>query len=128
MGWPLYRHFLAFKRLIRPDDLVAVKLKTNEVEKRYLREERRRVNIDPGYISLERLILATGKNYTHRVYLSDGIYADLTLIYHRESFRTLPWTYEDYADPEVICYMNRLREAYKRYLRGRGGGNGGAHC
>ena len=79
---------------------------------------RRTVNIDPGYICLERLVLATGKNYTHRIYLSRGIYADLTLVFHRQSFRTLPWTYPDYADPSAVEVFNALRERYKAQLRG----------
>jgi hypothetical protein len=118
MGGPLYRYFLAFENLIRPDDLVEIKLATNDLEMRYLRGGRRMVNIDPGYICLERLILATGKNYTHRVYLSKGIYADLTLVYHKGGFRSLPWTYKDYADPEIVSCLNTLREGYKRRLRG----------
>jgi hypothetical protein len=118
MGGPLYRYFVAFERLIRPDDLVEIKLETNGMEMRHQRDGRRMVNIDPGYICLERLILATGKNYTHRVYLSKGIYADLTLVYHKGGFRSLPWTYRDYADSEIIGYLNSLREGYKRRLRG----------
>lgn len=118
MGWPLYRRFVSFRNLVPPENLVDIKLKTNEVEERHLKAKKRIVNIDPGYISLERLILATGKNYTHRVYLSRGIYADLTLIFQRGSFRTLEWTYMDYADPEIIAYFNEIRERYKRQLRG----------
>lgn len=117
MGWPLHRRFLSFETLIRPEALVEVKLKTNELEKRYLREGKRRVNIDPGYIALERLVLATGKNYTHRIYLAKGIYADLTLVFHRGSFRTLAWTYRDYGDPGIISYFNEIRERYKNQLR-----------
>jgi hypothetical protein len=118
MGWPLHRRFLSFKKLIRPEAIVDIKLQTNNLEKRYLQEEKRRVNIDPGYIALERLVLATGKNYTHRMYLSKGIYADLTLVFHQGSFQTLPWTYRDYADPVVIGYFNDVREHYKNQLRG----------
>ncbi|HYQ60222.1 MAG TPA: DUF4416 family protein [Desulfatiglandales bacterium] len=118
MGWPLHRRFLSFKDLIRPEAIVDIKLQTNELERRYLQEGRRRVNIDPGYIALERLVLATGKNYTHRMYLSKGIYADLTLVFHQGSFQTLAWTYRDYADPVVIGYFNNVREHYKNQLRG----------
>ena len=118
MGWPLHRRFLSFRNLIRPEAIVDIKLQTNELEKRYVEEGRRRVNIDPGYIALERLVLATGKNYTHRLYLSKGIYADLTLVFHRRSFQTLAWTYRDYADPTVIGYFNDVREHYKNQLRG----------
>ncbi len=117
MGWPLHRRFVSFEELIHPEALVEVKLKTNEIEKGYLTRGNRRINIDPGYISPERLILATGKNYIHRVYLTKGIYADLTLIFKRGSFRPLEWTYRDYADPEMIGYLNELREAYMEKLR-----------
>ncbi|MGE5840864.1 MAG: DUF4416 family protein, partial [Deltaproteobacteria bacterium] len=102
MGWPLHRRFVSIKRLIQPEEIVDVKLRTNELEKRHLREGRRKVNLDPGYVALERLVLATGKNYTHRIHLSKGIYADLTLIFHQGSFQALAWTYRDYADPVVI--------------------------
>lgn len=118
MGWPLYRRFASFERLISPEALVDIKLKTNELEMRYSEGGKRRVNIDPGYICLERLILATGKNYTHRVYISKGIYADLTLIFKKGTFQPLKWTYPDYAESEIIGYFNELRERYKKQLRG----------
>jgi hypothetical protein len=118
MGWPLHRRFVSFKLLIRPEAIVDIKLQTNELEKRYLQEGRRKVNIDPGYVALERLVLATGKNYTHRIPLSKGIYADLTLVFHQRGFQTLAWTYRDYADPVVIGYFNDIREHYKDQLRG----------
>ena len=117
MGWPLHRRFVSFKELIHPEALVEVKLKTNEIENGNLIRGNRRINMDPGYISPERVILATGKNYIHRVYLTKGIYADLTLIFKRGSFRPLEWTYRDYADPEMIGYLNELREAYMEKLR-----------
>ncbi len=119
MGWPLHRRFVSFEQLIRPEDLVQIKLNTNEIERQYLEGENRQVNIDPGYIGLERLILATGKNYVHRVYLSHGIYADLTLIFKKGSFRPLEWTYKDYADPEMISMFNNLRKRYMDQLRQR---------
>lgn len=118
MGWPLHRRFLSFKNLLPPEMLVEVKLKTNEIEKAYLKGQKRRINIDPGYISLERLILATGKNYIHRVYLREGIYADLTLIFKRGGFVPLEWTYPDYAHPEMIACFNAIRSQYLEQLRG----------
>ena len=118
MGWPLHRRFISFKTLIRPDEIVEIKLATNKVEARYSQDGKRRINIDPGYISLERLVLATGKNYTHRIYLGKGIYADLTLIFHQGIFKTLDWTYRDYAAPEVKDYFSDVRERYKAQIRG----------
>ena len=116
MGWPLHRRFISFKELISPQDMVRVKLETNRIENEYLEDGNRRINIDPGYISLERLILATGKNFTHRIYLSKGIFADLTLIFNKGSFRPLEWTFKDYASPEMINLFNDVRERYKRQL------------
>lgn len=117
MGWPLFRRIVAFRDLIRPESIVDVKLKTNELEKAFARDGKRSVNLDPGYISMERLVLVTGKNYTHRVYLSKGIYADLTLIFQRGCFRPLPWTYRDYGAEEMISRFNEIRNAYKGQLR-----------
>ena len=118
MGWPLHRRFISFRDLVRPEDIAGIKLKTNNIENRHTQDGKRILNIDPGYVALERLVLATGKNYTHRVYLSKGIFADLTLIFNRGSFRPLEWTFKDYASPEIISLFNDVRERYKRQLRG----------
>ena len=116
MGWPLHRRFTSFRELVSPADLAEIKLRTNDVEKNCRVKGKRRINIDPGYVAMERLVLATGKNYTHRIYLSRGIYADLTLVFQRGSFRPLEWTYRDYADQEVIGFFNDVRERYKNQL------------
>jgi hypothetical protein len=117
MGWPLHRRFISFEKLVRPEDIVRTKLMTNRLENKYLKTGKREINIDPGYVSLERLVLATGKNYVHRIYLSDGIYADLTLIFKRGSFRPLDWTYKDYADPAIIAYFNDIRKTYYHQIK-----------
>lgn len=114
MGWPLYRRFVSFERFIRPEQIVSTKLRTNGVEQQYLCEGKRRINIDPGYISPERLVLATGKNYIHRIYLSEGIYADLTLVFSKGRFEPLGWTYKDYADPVIRGYFEKVREIYMK--------------
>jgi hypothetical protein len=117
MGWPLYRRFISFSKLISPDSIVEIKLTTNKIENEHLFDMKRRINIDPGYISLERLVLATGKNYTHRIYLAKGIYADLTLVFHAGTFKPLAWTYPDYANEKVIVYFNKIRNGYLHHLR-----------
>jgi len=117
MGWPLYRRFLSFERLVPPERLVDIKIETRDIERRSAWNGNRRVNIDPGYIAPERLVLATGKNYVHRIYLSRGVYADLTLVYKRKSFRALDWTYPDYADSTSIEFFNQLRSDYMNRLR-----------
>lgn len=117
MGWPLYRHFISFRDLIATDYLVNIKLETNRIEQGFLHDGSRQINIDPGYVSPERLVLATGKNYVHRIYLSKGIFADLTLVYKRKSFRALEWTYPDYADPQIISLFNEIRNQYMEKLK-----------
>ena len=117
MGWPLWRRFISFGKLIMPDSLVDIKLATNTIENGHLVDERRKINIDPGYVSLERLILASGKNYIHRIYLRKGIYADLTFVFHAGTFKPLPWTYPDYTDERIIGYFNVIRDGYLQYLR-----------
>ncbi len=117
MGWPLFRRFVSFEALVPSDYIVEAKLTTNKVEQQYLHEGNRKINIDPGYISPERLILATGKNYIHRVYLTKGIFADLTLIFKRGGFRTLEWTYPDYAEPDIIEALNSVRGQYMKQLK-----------
>ncbi len=117
-GASLIRRFVAFEDLIRPEALADVKLWTNGLEKGLAREGRRRVNIDPGYMAKAHLILATGKGFTHRPYLRDGIYADLTLVFRDRTFHPLPWTYPDYASPEMIGMLIRIRERYLLQLKG----------
>lgn len=118
MGSPLFRRMMVFKSLIRQEELPEIKLATNEIEKKCLSENKRRVNIDPGYMLHERFVLATGKNFTHRIYLNKGIYADLTLIYTKGNFQTLPWTYPDYADEVMIGFLREVRKRYTVDLKG----------
>jgi hypothetical protein len=118
MGINLMRRFITFEKLIEPSTLPEVKRWMDGLESRYKdREGRRTINSDPGYISLGQLVLATHKKYTHRPYLREGTYADLTLIYKRKSFHPLAWTYPDYGSAEIIKIMNRLRERYRTQLR-----------
>ena len=123
-GGSLARRFVAFERLVRPESLPDVKRWTNTLEQRLSAGGRRRVNIDPGYLARAHLILATGKGYTHRPYLRDGIYADVTLIYRDKKFHSLPWTYPDYAGEETIGMLFRIREKYLLQLRGKAAGDG----
>ena len=117
MGKPLKRQFISFLKLISPETLPEIKHETNRVELKYSKDEKRQANIDPGYITAERLVLATGKNFTHRIYLRDGVYADLTLIYQNKDFRPLSWTYPDYASPGIREIFKQIREKYLSQLK-----------
>lgn len=113
MGKNLQRRLVSFSPLISPDLLVEIKLWTNELEKKFCNEVGgRRVNIDPGYVAAAKFILATGKDYSHRIYLGQGIYGDLTLIYKKGSFQPLPWTYPDYASFPLLDLLNLVRRKY----------------
>lgn len=130
MGPGIFRQTAAFLQLGRPEDLPDIKIFTNRVEADLSQEDgRRRVNIDPGFLSEERFILATGKNFTHRIYLRDGIYADLTLIYQKGAFQILPWTFPDHRDPLLLHYLAVLRQKLIFQRNGRlprrGVGEGG---
>ena len=117
MGAPLSRRLVVFKTPVEQTELAAIKRMTNAVEQTYQRQGQRRVNIDPGYLLPERFVLATGKNFTHRIYIGQGIYADLTLIYQKGAFRTLPWTYPDYADKHLIDFLTLVRKKYMLDLK-----------
>jgi hypothetical protein len=117
MGDPLFRRVMVFKPLIHQEDLVGVKIATNKIETKYHNGTHRKANIDPGYLLLERFVLATGKNYAHRIYIGKGIYADLTLLYEKGKYQTLPWTYPDYAQSDIQNFLIKVREKYKRDLK-----------
>jgi hypothetical protein len=128
MGVPLLRRMLAFRRLIQQDALAGIKIITNELELAHSDQGKRRVNIDPGYLVLERFVLASGKNFAHRIYLGQGIYADLTLIYRKGAFCQLPWTYPDYADQPILGFLAQVRRKYRLDLSRLAGDPGNRCC
>lgn len=118
MGENLFRKLISFEKLIKPETLSDIKLITNSIENEHLAEGGKRiVNIDPGYISLEKLVLATGKNFAHRIYLRNGIYADLTLVYKNGDFQPLEWTFPDYAGADIRMLLKGIRARYVHQLQ-----------
>lgn len=113
LGQGISRHLLVFNELIDRSNLCRVKLMTNDLERVFMHDQSRVFNLDPGLLTLGNFVLATGKNNAHRIYLDHGIFADLTLIFRRGSFRALEWTYPDYSDQKMIETLNLLREKYK---------------
>ena len=118
-GAPVVRLIVAFERLMDPAGLPTIKRQTNELEWIGSVGGHRCVNIDPGYVSLSKLVLATTKDHAHRIYLRDGIYAEVTLRYEGGTFRPWPWTYRDYASPSYIAILNLIRNQYHRQLRAK---------
>ena len=109
LGAPLWRQFLAFARPFEQGALARAKLLTNALETEMSVAGRRSVNLDPGYITAAKLVLATTKDNAHRLYVGDGIYAEVTLAFVRGHFQTLPWTYPDYATEECRQVMETIR-------------------
>ena len=122
MGPSLWRCFLSFATLRAPAELAAIKLRTQQIEERYRNaaSNGRRVNLDPGYLDSLKVVLASTKNASQRIYLDGGIYGEATLMYHDGGFHGLPYTYVDYLWPETLVFLQRLRAAYTNALRKSG--------
>ncbi len=105
MGRGLKKRFAVFKRPIDRAELAEIKLFTNMLEKRVSVERRRRVNIDPGYLTRANLVLATTKEFPHRVYLKDGIFAEVTLLFEKGGCKCLDWTYPDFRTPKTCDFL-----------------------
>ena len=114
MGDVLFKRLWGFRIPIDPATLPDIKRLTNDWEAEYAatasEPASRPLNLDPGYVDLGKLILASTKNHAHRIYLRDGIFAETTLIYTKKQWVPLPWTYPDYQSPEYHEFLNRCRE------------------
>ena len=111
MGPGLVRQWVGFYGIVEPDQLADFKVKTGDLEKRFRGpNHKRRVNLDPGLMSLYNLVLASTKSFAHRIYLRDGIYAELTLIFQAGKFQPLAWTYPDYQTPACHEFLMRCRK------------------
>lgn len=114
MGARLRRRFLAFAGLFAPDRLAEVKHRTNALETELAAEwtagPPRPINLDPGYVEPGKLVLASMKNFAHRVYLRDGVYAEVTLLYRRGCWTPMEWTFPDYASGRYDAFLSAARE------------------
>ncbi len=117
MGPDLKRRFVSFQDLIQPDRIAEIKRESYEIERQLaddtLAAIPRPVNLDPGYLDLSKLVLATTKDASHRVYLGAGIFAEVTLRYARGGWQLLPWTYPDFRKDEYHELFRKLRERYR---------------
>jgi hypothetical protein len=120
MGKNLKRKFLSFEKLIKPERLSTIKQETNRLEeeiRKELQASHRIVNLDPGYMTASALIMATTKDFSHRVPLQKGIYAHLEFLFGKEQIRTLDWTYPDFKSEEYQKYFLAVRRIYLSQLR-----------
>ena len=123
MGSGLLRRFIVFSRTIDPGELPVVKLETVRLECAGGEERggrlKRRINIDPGYVTESKVVLATTKDFPHRVYIGSGVYAESTLHYVRErqGFQPLPHTYPDFRSDATLQLFNDMRAELRRALQ-----------
>ena len=132
MGAGLKKKFIFFEKLVNPGDIAEIKLKTVELEKKYLNKNPhpllnregmwgfkggRRINLDPGYLDSAKLVLVSTKNFSHRIYLSNGIYGEVTLVFSGKNYRSLPYTFPDYKTEEYLEIFKKARERYKEQVK-----------
>ncbi|MFA5255477.1 MAG: DUF4416 family protein [Candidatus Omnitrophota bacterium] len=113
MGGGLKRRFLGFKNLVRLEGVAKVKLLTNDIEKVFCINGKRAINIDPGYVDMAKLVLLSTKDYSHRIHIGSGIFAEVTLHYRNKRFDSWPWTYPDYKSREYVRIFGIIRDMYR---------------
>lgn len=118
LGFPILRRFLFFDALVDPGDIALIKIKTNEIESGLSEMGKRKVNIDPGYLTPARVVLVSTKDYAHRLYLKKGIYGEVTMIYSAKerTFKPHMNTYRDFQDEKNLNCFLKARVELKRKL------------
>ena len=124
MGDLIDRVFFSFERLIEADKLPEIKRQTNQLEDQlapHLRPPnstvKRPVNLDPGYIEQAKVILASTKNFYHRIYLGGGIFGEVTMHFRNNTYQFFPWTYPDYRSKDYQDFFLRMRQIFRSQLR-----------
>ncbi len=120
MGSPITRYFLSFATLVMPVDISAIKRMTNEMETALAKDYagvRRPVNLDPGYLEESKIVLASTKNFYHRILLADGIYGEVTLRYSGGSWQAFPWSFPDFRSGRYDEFFTRMRRTYRNQIK-----------
>lgn len=117
MGKPLWRRFISFKKLVSPEKIVAVKHFCVNLEKKFAPNNKRIVNLDPGYLNESRLILSTTKDFSHRIYLGKGVFAEITLLYQNNQFNDFPTTFPDYRTNQYKEILTNIRNLYRQQIK-----------
>jgi hypothetical protein len=123
MGTPLRRTFLAFSDLIDPVALTGIKRQSNGLEEFFATRHvqvKRPVNLDPGYLDQAKVVLASTKDFSHRIYVAEGIYEEVTLYYQGGQWRSWPWTFPDFRAGRYDEFFAVLRNSYRMQLSGAG--------
>jgi hypothetical protein len=124
IGPHILRQFVSIEPLIDPGQLASIKHRTNAIEQQLAATLGvpfpRPVNLDPGTIEPSKLVLATTKNYSHRIYIGDRMYAEVTLVFDKGQWRPLPYTYPDYHRPEYFDFFSKVRNRLVQQIREAG--------
>jgi len=118
MGAKLKKKFVVFKDMIYRKDLAKIKVLTNNIEREYAVNGNRKVNLDPGYMTLHSIILASVKDAPHKIYLSNGIYGDNVLQFRNKEWQSTYNTFPDFREQKVRDFFRELRKNCKESLRG----------
>lgn len=117
MGKNLEKCFCSFGMLARRNQLVDFKIRAMAIERKLAIHGRRRINIDPAYLELPKLVVATSKNFSHRIYLDKGVFGDVQLMYQQGHFVSNPWTYADYKTDDFLTFLSTVRSTYAEQLK-----------
>jgi hypothetical protein len=121
MGNAIVRQFISLTELIEPGRLADIKHSSNSIEQKLAKSLQlpfpRPVNLDPGIIEPSKLVLATTKNYSHRIYIGKKMYAEVTLIFDKGSWCSLPYTYPDYRQQCYFDFFSRIRAKLLEQLK-----------
>lgn len=118
MGPARFKVLLSYRSLVRREDIVDIKLYTNKLERQFSEKKIRRVNIDPGYLTLSNVYLSTCKDFFHRTYLRKGVYLENEYRYVARRYQPWEWTSPDYHKPEYLYFFHEVRRIYNNQLRG----------
>ena len=116
MGLGLKKQFYSFEKLIMPDELPEIKNLSRDIESKFLKDGKRWVNLDPGYLEESKFVLASTKNFSHRIYLRDNIWAEVTMRFAHGQFVKHDWTYPDWSSELGIKFLKKAREIYRGQL------------
>ncbi len=116
MGSPLLKVYLYGKSLFEDTDILELKLKTMDIEKHFSIDSRRTINIDPGYINKQHLVLASSKERGARIHIGKNIFLEMEYIYIFKDFKAFYWTYQDYRHNDVKAFFKMARDYYLRFI------------
>ncbi|MFH1836797.1 MAG: DUF4416 family protein [Candidatus Omnitrophota bacterium] len=119
MGKDLKRKLICFEKLAEKEGIYDIKIRTNRIEDLFSQNGKRKVNIDPGYVTEAKLVLLTTKDYTHRIHIGRGIFAESTLCFKDGAFGSWSWSYPDYASEAMRDYFKEVRTLYVKQMKKR---------